>query len=237
MPAVNPLFPPLAVMVIGVVDDCGETVSGRLFTGAGGGELGSGREDGGRCVEPFEVISCQHPGAEGVVIAQLVRSVRLQAVGEIAVVHLRRVAGQKKVLHRVRSKTDVRISGKGGNLAGKVARGFLIGEHRVIILLVLVFVDRGRVGRRAVRQLIGRRKPRRVGNLKARVGTAQKQGQPAGWVEAMGEVTKELFLVRHIMQRIGAGRRVVNAEVVVQIGGGDEVVQIARGAAPLAGRD
>ena len=52
----------------------------------------------------------------------------------------------------------------------------------------------------------------------------------------VGEVTKKLFLVRHVMQRSGVGRRVVNAQVVVQIGKGDKVIQIARGAAKFQGR-
>src|ERR1039458_3235810 len=80
---------------------------------------------------------------------------------------------------------DVRISGKDGDLIGEGARGFLIGKHHVIILLGLVIVGRGRVGRRAVRQLIDRCYPRGVRNLKARDGTAQKQSQPAGLVESM----------------------------------------------------
>ena len=102
MPEVNPLFPPLAVIVTGVVDDCGVGPGRSLPDGLGANCELAGK-NGGRVIELFDVISCEQPGAEGVVIAQGVRRIRLKSVGEITVFHLRRVAIKKQVLRRVRA--------------------------------------------------------------------------------------------------------------------------------------
>ena len=49
----------------------------------------------------------------------------------------------------------------------------------------------------------------------------------------MGEVAEKPLLIRQIVQRIGVGRRVVNAMVIVQIGDRDEVLGVAQDTAQL----
>ena len=81
-------------------------------------------------------------------VAQGKGGVRLEAVDEIAVVDVARNASKEEVLHRIRTEIEVGVAGKNGHLERYLLGGFLIGGDGIIVLLVLVFVDRGRVGRR-----------------------------------------------------------------------------------------
>ena len=50
-------------------------------------------------------------------------------------------------------------------------------------------------------------------------------------IEQVGKVAEAFFLLRHVMYRIAAGGRILNADIVAQVGAVDEIAQFVVGAA------
>src|SRR5208282_1706087 len=115
------------------------------------------------------------------------------------------------------------VAGEGGQLERKFVEALLIRDHRVIFLLVLVFIGGSRIGGGMIGQSIELRQTAGVGDLKVGVGSIEQQADAAGVVDAIGKIREVSLLIGVIMEGAVAGGGVFDSQVVVVVGGGDEV--------------
>ncbi len=91
-------------------------------------------------------------------VVEEITGVGLQPAGVQRPIHIAGHAVEEQIAHRVRSEMHAAVAAKAGGLKIQIARGFLVGHHAVIILLVLIFIQiggiegRGRVGHGARRR-------------------------------------------------------------------------------------
>ena len=134
------------------------------------------------------------------------------------------------------------VAAKSGDLKIQIACRFLVGRHAVIILLFLIFVQvrgievcrhaaAGDVPRRAAVRRSAHRQTRRVRNLEVAVGRAAHQADAAGVAQNARRINKRLALVRRVVNRVVAGRWVLDAEVVMVVTAVHEVIPFSLRAA------
>ena len=151
-------------------------------------------------------------------------TVELDAVGDIAVVDGGGDALKDQVVGLIGGKGNLPVTGEAGQLERKFVEGLLIRDDRVIFLLVLVFIGGGRIGGGMIGQSIELGKAAGVGDLKIGVGSIEQQTEAAGVVDAIGKIREASFLIGEIMERPMTGGGVFDSQVVVVVGGSDEVI-------------
>ena len=78
--------------------------------------------------------------ANGMVFPQLITPVRLQPGGIKITMQLAGLPIEVQIADRIRREMLLAFPAKGGDLKIQVPGGFLISEHAVIILLILIFI-------------------------------------------------------------------------------------------------
>jgi hypothetical protein len=106
---------------------------------------------------------------------------------------------ENQVADRIRLIINLPIPRKNRRLKRKIVQRLLIRNDVVIILLVLRFVQIGRIRKRMIRQRKSRRLPRDVRNLKITVRRIKDKTQPARIIDVIRKISEEPLLLRLIV--------------------------------------
>ncbi len=164
----------------------------------------------------------------------------LRAAGINVAIDLARHSVEEEITGLVRPEVDFAVSAEAGHLQVQVAGRLLVGDHSVIILLGLLFVEHRRIeASRHPLIAAGRRsggQARRIRKLKIIVGATQHRADPARVIQHVGQIRKSLELIGVIVNWPRAGRRILDANAIVVEATVHEVVQLALGAAIFEAR-
>ena len=159
----------------------------------------------------------------------------MDAGGVEGVVDIAGDALEDQIAIVVGGKMDVAIAVKSRELHGEVVDGFLVGDDAVVILFDLAFIERrgfgeGDTGQRKLLGEVGR-----VGDFEFGIRTVEEERQAAGVIDVIGEVGEHPRLVGVVVEDVASGGGAFDAEGVVFVGAGHEVVQFSPRAAELEG--
>ena len=228
-----------------ILNDSRRRRSGQRIKAA---RIGAVHQDGRRAGVGGQVfIHHHHAPAQGVFVAELVAGIGLQPGGIQIPFHIAGHAVEEQVPHGIRGEMHRADAAKRGDLHVEIARRLLICDDAIVILLVLIFIQRGRVKGGARRPWIATRRrvvgrivlqSGRVGDLEIGVGGAAHRADAAGFVHDVGQIGEGLELIRNVMNRSRARGRVLNAEGIVIVTAVHEVVEVPLGTTQFeAGHD
>ena len=153
----------------------------------------------------------QETEAERVLVAEDPARVALRAVGEEALVDAAGHAVEDEVAGFIGTEQHAAVALERRELEAEIARGFLVRLDRVVILLILVFVQVGGRERRRTRQRETRGLSRIIRNLKLRLFAAEHDREPARLIDDVIHVAEAAVTLRVVVDRVGAVDRVLDA--------------------------